>query len=159
MKRLVKEGNYRGEWLALALEYSEKAFDYLKRAASAADEAEYSNFFEELKSHADNVKNTLYDLRNIVDGLSKEDPVSESIDDGGWFDDRGDMIKTLPGDCILACSGQGRVDDDVSFWVDELGFADDLPRELAINYLKEYGAWEEDELNDMTLKSLAEKVL
>ena len=126
MKRLVKEDNYRGEWLALALEYSEKALDYLKRAASVADKAEYSNFFEELKSHADNVENTLYDLRNIVDGLSKEEyatPVSESTNE--WFSKTGELVQPLPGDCIMDCSHGGSVDADVDHWVNALpGFLD-----------------------------------
>ena len=87
--------------------------------------------------------------------------VKESDESGSspWFDDRGDMLKTLPGDCILACSGQGRVDDDVAFWVKELDFTNGLPRERTINYLREYGAWDDEELNEMTEMSLAEKVL
>jgi len=146
MKRLTKEGNYRSEWLALALEYSEKAFDYLKRAASVADKAEYSNFFEELKSHADNVNNTLYDLRNIVDGLSKKDSVSESIDDGGWFDARGDLLKPIPGACVVDCSGSGRKDDEVDYWLRELGFDIGFPVAKAVQFLKEFGAWDDLDL-------------
>ena len=143
MKRPVKEDNYRGEWLALALEYSEKAFDYLKRAASVADKAGYSNFVEELKSYADGVENTLYDLRNVVDGLSKEDPVSESLDESGsdeeteWFDSNGDMKRHLPKDCILDCSSGGSVDDSVDYWVKKLNFK--VPVDRGLSYVREYG--------------------
>ena len=87
--------------------------------------------------------------------------VKESDESGSspWFDSRGDLLKTLPGACIMACASQGRVDDDVAFWVDELGFDIDLPRERTIRYLREYGAWDEDELNSMSETELAEKVL
>lgn len=108
------------------------------------------------------MRNCVYEIYKLaheaLDGEVKT-PVFESNDGSAWFDERGDMLKTLPGDCILACSGQGRVDDDVAFWVDELGFDIDLPRERTINYLREYGAWEPDELENMDIIELAEKVL
>ena len=100
-----------------------------------------------------------YHGMEYYEDMDDEAQVNESDDGSPWFDDRGDMLKTLPGDCILACSGQGRVDDDVAFWVKELDFTNGLPRERTINYLSEYGAWDDEELNEMTAMSLAEKVL
>lgn len=91
--------------------------------------------------------------------MDDEEQVNESDGGSAWFDNRGDMLKTLPGDCIMACARQGRVDDDVAFWVEELDFTNGLPRERTINYLREYGAWDDEELNEMTSMSLAEKVL
>lgn len=108
------------------------------------------------------MRNCVYEIYKLAyeasDGKVKV-PVLESDGESPWFDARGDMLKTLPGDCILACSGQGRVDDDVAFWVEELDFTNGLPRERTINYLREYGAWDDEELNEMTEMSLAEKVL
>lgn len=76
-----------------------------------------------------------------------------------WFDERGELVKPLPGQCIEDCSGSGRVDDEVAYWVNALKFDLGLPRERAINFLSEYGAWELDELDGMDDFNLAEKVL
>ena len=63
--------------------------------------------------------------------------VSESRDDSGWFNEIGELTppdwaidefeidtekSPLPDECVRACSHSGRVDDDVSAWVDELKF-------------------------------------
>lgn len=97
----------------------------------------------------------------IVTAFDDEDEkfVLESDGDGGYIDDYGQLIKPLPMDCILDCSGSGRVDDQVAYWVDKLGFDIDMPRGKAIKFLSEYGAWESDELEDMDIIELAEKVL
>lgn len=53
---------------------------------------------------------------------------------------------TLPLQCVIDCSHQGKCDDDVKFWLKKLNlviFPDDLRKEL-----KEYGAWDEIELSD-----------
>jgi hypothetical protein len=62
-------------------------------------------------------------------------------------------------DCILGCSHSGRCDDDVEFWVKELNFADGLPVEKAKRYLQEYGAWDEEELENMSDDDVAQRVL
>ena len=80
-------------------------------------------------------------------------------DKSEWFDERGELVKPLPGQCIEDCSGSGPVDDQVAYWVDKLGFDIDMPRDKAIKFLSEYGAWESDELEDMDIIELAEKVL
>ena len=99
------------------------------------------------------MEDTLYDLYNAVDDLSKEEyatPVSESIDDdGGWFDEKhGWLQKDIPEECVMDCSGSGSKDDAVAFWVDELKFY--IPPTLiekAKAYLREFGAWEKEELD------------
>lgn len=126
---------------------------------------ETDKFAKKIHTIIDNIDNLMLEMTEFVDSKEKskkmkeEDYYFESDNGSDWFDERGDMLKTLPGDCILACSGQGRVDDDVSFWVEELDFTNGLPRERAIKYLREYGAWDDEELNKMTAKSLAEKIL
>ena len=82
---------------------------------------------------------------------------SEEFEESGWFDSIGQLTKELPDDCILDCSHQGACDADVSYWVDELGF--EVPSEKAKAYLKGFGAWDDDELDEMTDRELAEKVL
>lgn len=54
-----------------------------------------------------------------------------------WFDKMGDMKKNLPMDCILGCSGSGRVDDEVDYWVNELNFQ--VPIKMGLSYLRECG--------------------
>lgn len=63
--------------------------------------------------------------------------VKESEEETEWFDRIGDMKKHLPMDCILDCSGGGRVDDEVDYWVNELNFH--APTEKGMSYLQEYG--------------------
>ena len=69
--------------------------------------------------------------------------------DGGWFDEKyGFLQKDIPEECVVDCSGPGRKDDAVAYWVDELKFYIPQPLiEKAKNYLREFGAWEEDELD------------
>lgn len=63
----------------------------------------------------------------------------------------------FPPDCVAACSASGSVDDAVEYWRSELNF--EVPRELAIDYLGEFGAWDGEELGAMTDEELAEKIL
>lgn len=62
-----------------------------------------------------------------------------------WFDGR-IALKNPPLECIKDCTGQGRVDDAVRYWVEKLNFS--APPWLLRQYLKEFGAWEADELCD-----------
>ena len=92
-----------------------------------------------------------YHGMEYYEDMDDEALVNESDDGSAWFDERGDMLKTLPGACIMACSGQGRVDDDVDYWTRELGFDVDFPVDRAVKYLEEYGAWDDlDLLADIT---------
>jgi len=97
----------------------------------------------------------------IVTAFDDEDEkfVLESNEDGGYIDDYGQLIKPLPMDCILDCSGSGRKDDEVAYWVEELGFDKSLPIEKAKRFLLEFGAWDEDELETKSDFELAEMVL
>jgi len=58
-----------------------------------------------------------------------------------WFNNNGIMIKDIPEEAVDACGGQGNKDQVVDHWVEKLDF--NVPRELAIKYLKEFGAWED----------------
>ena len=100
-----------------------------------------------------------YHGMEYYEDMDDEALMNESDDGSAWFDERGELLKPLPGACIMACSGQGRVDDEVAYWVNALKFDLGLPRERAINFLSEYGAWELDELDGMDDFNLAEKVL
>lgn len=63
-----------------------------------------------------------------------------------WFDSTGCSIKEPPDECIRDCSGQGRVDEAVDYWVRKLGF--EAPAWKLRRYLRGFGAWEPDELCD-----------
>lgn len=61
----------------------------------------------------------------------------------------------LPGQCVIDCSGSGSADAAVARWVPvvlEQTLQDDFPNaptnEKIRKELREYGAWDEDELSD-----------
>lgn len=80
-----------------------------------------------------------------------------------WFDPNGNFIGEFPAECVSDCSAQGSVDESVAYWLKRLSF--EVPRERAIKWLKEFGAWplDTDEydkgLNDMSDEEIASKVL
>lgn len=74
-----------------------------------------------------------------------------------WFDENGFFVGEFPEDCIRSCHHQGSCDDDVSYWRKVLGFK--VPRQKAIDYLKEYGAWSVEEMEEWSDDDLAERVL
>jgi len=76
---------------------------------------------------------------------------------GHWFDQYGQLVRDLPADCVADCTMPGPCDALVNDWADMLRF--NVPRKMAINYLKEFGAWSEFELNQKTTKDLSEIVL
>ena len=61
-----------------------------------------------------------------------------------WFNSDGYLLGTLPADCIADCAHAGPCDDDVKHWREQLEFQ--VPRERAIAYLREFGAWTPEEL-------------
>ena len=73
------------------------------------------------------------------------------------FDQHGWLEGEIPENCVKECHHQGACDADVERWVKELNFQ--VPRDKAVDYLVEFGAWDRDELNAMSDKDLAEKVL
>lgn len=57
-----------------------------------------------------------------------------------FFDENGNLIRRIPKQAVIDCSHSGRCDDDVIFWIKKLNFS--APRQKAISFLSEYGAWE-----------------
>ena len=67
-----------------------------------------------------------------------------------WFDinhlNGRESTRQLPPECIADCSGSGDQTDNVKHWVERLNF--DGPLELFKEHLKEYGAWDDEQLKD-----------
>ena len=67
-----------------------------------------------------------------------------------WFDmnhlNGRESTRQLPPECIADCSGSGDQTDNVKHWVEKLNF--DGPVELFKEHLKEYGAWDHEQLKD-----------
>ena len=78
---------------------------------------------------------------------------------GNWFDSDGWLLKSIPMGCIYDLSGSGQKDDQAEYWVEELGFDDKFPRNKAIDWLREFGAWEVEELEQKSDTELAQIVL
>lgn len=74
-----------------------------------------------------------------------------------WFDATGWFQGEFPEDCIEQCHHQGACDADVARWRAELDFI--APRELAIPWLREFGAWDIEELSEMSDEDISNKVL
>lgn len=74
-----------------------------------------------------------------------------------WFWDNGELRKRIPKDTVRQCARSGHNDETVEYWVKRLKF--DAPREKAIAYLAEFGAWDRPKLEAMTQKDINEKVL
>ena len=141
-----------------------------KKFTKEASESEWLNTFKKAQDFVDkaceqleivafeggaNVGNPIHkkllriwsEMRDVVaKTMDDESLVNESDDGSAWFDERGELLKPLPGACIMACAGQGRVDDDIDFWTRELGFDVGFPVEKAAKYLQEYGAWDDLDL-------------
>ena len=80
------------------------------------------------------------------------------------FDNYGHFLGKIPEECWRDCSAPGQAaDESVEYWRKRLNFV--VPREKAIKYLREFGAWpvisdEYDKgLADMSDDELADKVL
>jgi hypothetical protein len=63
-----------------------------------------------------------------------------------WFTPQGWFNGQLPAECVSDCSASGSVDDAVAYWVNKLEF--DVPEPQAAKWLKEFGAWNAEELAD-----------
>lgn len=74
-----------------------------------------------------------------------------------WFDNSGEFIREFPDACIQECSAMGPVDEAVDFWQSELDFQ--VPPAHTRKWLRNFGAWDQDELNAMDETELAKKVL
>ena len=145
--------------------------------------------FARLDSHSMDLDDTIDDIKGILaERLDDTDDeyvpesrkrfgkkfVKESEEETEWFNEIGELVppdwaideygidpdkSPLPDECVRACSHPGQVDNDVSAWVDELKFDQNFPVERARRWLREYGAWDEDELAEMDARELAEKAL
>lgn len=80
-----------------------------------------------------------------------------------FFNEKGWLTKKIPKACVIACYHQGECFYDIQTWIKKLGFT--VPRDLAIGYLRDFGAWPivsnnyDKGLQDMNDGELAEKVL
>lgn len=77
--------------------------------------------------------------------------------DAPWFDTLGNCLRWIPDRAVLDCTRPGQdADKPVKYWTAELGFS--APRDLAIEYLLPFGAWEEDDLAKKTDAEISEIV-
>lgn len=126
-------------------------------------DGEDSEIFIRLDSSRNDVDDTIDDLKQRIDGMEDQEfgtSVSESrkrfgskfvkessTDDGSaWFDGRGELLKPIPGACVVDCSGSGRKDGEVDYWMRELGFDIGFPVAKAVQFLREFGAWDDLDL-------------
>ena len=63
----------------------------------------------------------------------------------------------VPSDCIADCAASGDVEPAVSYWVDELNVT--VNRDRATRYLLGFGAWDQSELDAMTDRGIAMRIL
>ena len=73
------------------------------------------------------------------------------------FDEHGNFTGAFPEGCIADCSAPGSVDEAVAYWRKRLQF--EVPRERAIRWLREFGAWTDAEMQAWDDVELAERVL
>jgi hypothetical protein len=65
------------------------------------------------------------------------------------FDEYGNFLGKIPAHAVKACSHAGDC-YEVKYWQNKLNFV--CPRQLAINYLQEFGAWEDlNTVDDVTI--------
>ena len=74
-----------------------------------------------------------------------------------YFDENGNFIGKFPKDCIEDCGRPGQRYPDVEYWQNELNFL--VPQNRAIEYLKEFGAWDSLELASKTDIELSQIIL
>ena len=176
--KFVKEGFYKGE---IASRSMDKLASIEGDLVSICNDIKLvfgkdSDAFARVDLLRTDCGEALDSLDNALKGMKYDEPVrlSESGADSGWFNEIGELTppdwaidefgidpdkSPLPDECVRACSHPGHVDDDVSAWVDALKFDQNFPVERARRWLKEYGAWDEEELAEMDARELAEKAL
>ena len=72
------------------------------------------------------------------------------------FDQYGNFNGEIPAECVADCTTPGQdADESVTYWRTRLDFS--VPRDLAIRYLKDFGAW--DDLAEASDTTLAERCL
>lgn len=73
------------------------------------------------------------------------------------FDQYGNFFGVIPDEAVNACSHPGECYFDCEAWVHELNFQP--PREQAIDYLAEFGAWKREALQEKSDEDMAILVL
>ena len=63
-----------------------------------------------------------------------------------WYFER--FTLDMPAEAVSACSHQGQCDDDVAYWASRVTRPDEITPEALATELKEYGAWDAEELAD-----------
>ena len=151
-RKLVKEGYGKRELLSDAINAVEKAKEIIEQSAEKVRQATGESFlFARLDSHANDLSDTIDDISVILDDMEQEEQETTVSESGAreWFNEYGFLTKRIPTACIKACSGPGQKDQAVAYWVDKLKFY--IPENLieqAMDYLREFGAWEEFELQE-----------
>lgn len=73
------------------------------------------------------------------------------------IEDISHLFELLPQKCIDSCHCSGDNYEACAFWVNKLGLY--IPKDKCITILKEYAAWNDEELENDTLKELNIKLL
>lgn len=127
--------------------------------------------FARLDSHSMDLDDTIDEIKGVLNGtVDATDDIVDDTDDfehpfiesrkrfgnkfvkessgSKWFNEWGWLNKRIPKACIEDCSGLGRKDEAVAYWVKKLQF--NIPRNLmkkAKDYLKEFGAWDDMDID------------
>ena len=89
-----------------------------------------------------------------VESFKNENGVGGEI---SWWDGKEHHPTQIPQECVDAIAQSGSNDSAVEEWQTKLDFL--VPREIAIKDLLEYGAWDLEELEQLSDIELAQKIL
>ena len=79
-----------------------------------------------------------------------------TVTENKLFDQYGNFNGKIPAECVEECTTPGQdASEAVEAWIERLDFR--VPREQAIKYLKDFGAW--DDLAEASNATLAERCL
>lgn len=160
-RRIIKERSFSDDdelLIKQALEAAVKAKSLLDEASSTIYDAVGETYlFARLDSHSNDLDETIDDIKAVLAGkldATDFDYVPESrkrfvreSKGSKWFSEYGFLAKRIPPACIKACSGSGNKTEIVKSWVYNLQFF--IPDNLldqAIDYLREFGAYDENTL-------------
>lgn len=101
-----------------------------------------------------------YKFAIVKRSVSESTEDGEDVEDGPWFDEQYTLVRDLPNDCVKECTLPG-VDayEACKKWVNKLGFTNGLDIAQAKGYLKETGAWDDDELASFSDEETAIRLL
>lgn len=115
--------------------------------------------FEKIAQALDAVAESL-EAKGLLSEAADVDVISNTLEAAAkqMFDEYGNFHGKIPKEAVRDCSAPGQdAGEAVEHWRKKLNF--EVPRQKAIQYLREFGAWPIDELNTMDDTDLAEKVL